>query len=108
VSSCPEMISSQEQLKAFERLKEVFSVPIARIAQKKHDRPALFHRGSAGLPAVLFSANRALTAASVAPIIGKVFLEAVAYKSTLEIPAGRIRDSYEKVRKRDHGEVCHR
>ena len=102
------MISSQEQLKAFERLKEVFSVLIARIAQEKHDRPTLFHRGSAGLPAVLFSANRALTADSVAPIIGKVYLKAVAYKSTLEISAGRIRDSYEKVRKRDHGEDCHR
>jgi hypothetical protein len=102
------MISSREQLKAFERLKEMFSVPIARIAQKKHDRPTLFHRGSAGLLAVLFSANRALAAASVAPIIGKVFLKAVAYKSTLEISAGRIRDSYEKVRKGDRGEVCHR
>ena len=75
MSACPEMISSQEQLKAFERLKEVFSVPIARIAQKKHDRPTLFLRGSAGLPAVLFSANRALTADSAASIIGKVFLK---------------------------------
>jgi hypothetical protein len=35
------MISSREQLKAFERLKEEFSVPIARIAQKKA-RPTSF------------------------------------------------------------------
>jgi hypothetical protein len=41
--------------------------------------------------------NRALTAVAAASMIAKGVLKAVAYKSTFEIPAGRIPNSYEKV-----------